>query len=80
MTSSRAETRGQACPHLQQAWATEEVATEAARRPWGCSERPDAVDVGPHHVLVYFRASAESTGIQAKGPEGWDHLSDPFPS
>lgn len=38
------------------------------------------MDVGHHHVLVYFRASAESVGIQAKGPEGWDHLSDPLPS
>lgn len=26
MTSSRAEARGQVCPHLQQAWVTEEVA------------------------------------------------------
>lgn len=28
-------------------------------------------------VLVYFRASAEGTGNQAHGPQGWDHLSDP---
>lgn len=52
-------------------------APRVRREPRGRSETEGAADGRGDHVPVYFRASAENTGIQAHRPRGRDHLSDP---